>query len=143
MKNIALALTLCLAATLSARAGADEKAFTDGYKAAFEAKDAAKLASYLYTQGSDPQIVEFYKMMQSAEAGSKISKIELSALTAEEMQKAGGAQPSPDGKQVCLPLKPTKKLMIEVASDSGKSTSTNFVAEKDGKFVIPVPGPCK
>src|ERR1700750_2444704 len=128
MKILTLALVFSVVATFSIRAaGADEKAFTDGYKAAFEGKDAAKLASYLYTTGSDPQAVEFYKMMQSAEAGSKISKIELSALTPEEAKKAGGSMPSPDGKTMCLPLKPTKKLIVEVASDSGKSTSTNFV----------------
>jgi hypothetical protein len=46
-----------------------------------------------------------------------------------------------------LNLKPTKKLVIKVEkkdeSGSSSSTSENFVAEKDGKFVIPVPGPCK
>jgi hypothetical protein len=29
------------------------------------------------------------------------------------------------------------------ANGSSSSSSENFVAEKDGKFVIPVPGPCK
>ena len=52
----------------------------------------------------------------------------------------------PTGK-VCLNLKPTKKLVIKVekkdGSGSSSSSSENFVAEKDGKFVIPVPGPCK
>ena len=52
----------------------------------------------------------------------------------------------PTGK-VCLNLKPTKKLVMKVekkdGSGSSSSSSENFVAEKDGKFVIPVPGPCK
>src|SRR5205823_5027071 len=46
-----------------------------------------------------------------------------------------------------LNLKPTKKLVIviEKKDENGSSTNTteNFIAEKDGKFVIPVPGPCK
>lgn len=124
-----------------------EKAFVDSYKKAFEAKDGATLESFLYTEGSDPGIVEFYKMMQSAEAGEKISKIELIDLTPDEAKKAGGPQESPDGKKVCMTLKPTKKLniSIEKKDENGSSTSntSNLVAEKDGKFVIPVPGKCK
>jgi hypothetical protein len=42
-----------------------------------------------------------------------------------------------------LPLQPTKKLKITVeqkdANGSSSSTSESFIAEKDGKFVIPVP----
>jgi hypothetical protein len=42
-----------------------------------------------------------------------------------------------------LPLKPTKKLKITVETKDGdntsSSTSSSFIAEKDGKFVIPVP----
>ncbi len=44
-------------------------------------------------------------------------------------------------------LKPTKKLVIKIekkdANGSSTSTTENLIAEKDGKFVIPVPGPCK
>src|SRR6266480_1524731 len=123
-----------------------EKAFTDKYKAAMEGKDSATLESFLYTQGSDPTIVEFYKMMQSGGAGEKIAKIELVNLTSEDVKKATTPMDGPTGK-VCLNLKPTKKLIIKVeqkdASGSSSSSSENFVAEKDGKFVIPVPGPCK
>src|SRR5882724_11677568 len=123
-----------------------EKAFTDKYKKAFEGKDTAALESLLYTQGSDPAAVEFYKMMQSGEAGEKISKIELVNLSPEDVKKATTPMDGPTGK-VCLNLKPTKKLVIKVeqkdASGSSSSSSENFVAEKDGKFVIPVPGPCK
>jgi len=60
-----------------------EKAFTDKYKTAMEGKDTATLEAFLYTQGSDPAALEFYKMMQSGEAGEKISKIELVTLTPE------------------------------------------------------------
>ena len=149
MKSILILVTVVFAGCLALRASTpeQEKAFTDKYKAAFEGKDTAALASLLYTEGSDPQIVEFYKMMQSANAGGKISKIDLATLTPEEAKKAAGAQPSPDGGNVCLPLPPTKKLVVSVETKEGdstsSSTSTNFVAEKDGKLVIPVPGRCK
>jgi hypothetical protein len=147
--KLRLALVTAIFATcLTARAGAPEdKAFTEKYKAALEGKDTATLQSFLYTKGSAPEIVEFYKMMQSANAGGKISKIELVNLTADEMKKASGPHPSPTGADVCLTLPPTKKLVISVevkeGDNSSSSTSSNFVAEKDGKLVIPVPGPCK
>jgi hypothetical protein len=112
-----------------------EKAFTDKYKAAMEGKDTATLEAFLYTQGSDPAALEFYKMMQSSGVGEKISTIELVNLTPEDVKKATTPMDGPTGK-VCLNLKPTKKLIIN-------RLRTRIVAEKDGKFVIPVPGPCK
>jgi hypothetical protein len=124
-----------------------EKAFVDSYKKAFEAKDTAALQSVLYTQGSDPGILEIYKTMQLSDAGKNISKIELIDFTAEEMKQVATPKDSPTGGKVCFPLKPTKRLMITVdrKEAKGKSSITmgNFIAEKDGKFVIPVPGPCK
>ena len=85
--------------------------------------------------------------MQSSNAGEKISKIELIDFTAEEMQKVAMPRDSPTGGKVCLTLKPSKKLVIKVekkdANGSSTSTSESFIAEKDGKFVIPVPGACK
>jgi len=147
MKFNHLALVLTFVAVASLRAGgADEKAFTDKYKTAFESKDTKTLESFLYTTGSDPNALEFYKMMMTGEAGSKIASIELVALTPEEMKKAGEPQEGPGGK-MCMTLKPTKKLVIKVeqkdANGSSTSTSSSFVAEKDGKLVIPVPGACK
>jgi hypothetical protein len=141
------ALLLSVITAVVAATPEQEKAFTDKYKTAFEAKDTATLESFLYTQGADPEIVGFYKMMQSGEAGGKISTIELVALTHEDVKEATAPMESPGGGKVCLPLKPTKKLVIKVekkdGSGSSSSKSENFVAEKDGKFVIPVPGPCK
>jgi hypothetical protein len=149
MKTQILLCALIITVSISLQAGtpAQEKAFTDKYKTAFEAKDTATLESFLYTQGADPEILGFYKMMQSSDAGGKISKIELVDLTPEDVKKAATPMDSPTGGKVCLTLKPTKKLIIatETKDESGSSTSKseNFIAEKDGKFVIPVPGPCK
>jgi hypothetical protein len=153
MNNLArisiLACTVLITASLSLQAGTSpqEKAFVDKYKTAFEGKDTATLESFLYTQGADPAILGFYKMMQSAEAGEKISNIELVDLTPDDAKKAATPMDSPTGGKVCLTLKPTKKLIIKVekkdANGSSTNTSENFIAEKDGKFLIPVPGPCK
>ena len=147
ISTLFLALLVTMSLHVAGATPEQEKAFTDKYKKAFEAKDMATLQSFLYTQGADPAIVGFYKMMQSSEAGEKISNIELVALTPEDAKKAATPMDSPTGGQVCLTLKPTKKLIIKVekkdASGSSSSTSENFIAEKDGKFVIPVPGPCK
>lgn len=148
IKISSLAFALLVTTTLPIAAGTaeQEKAFVDKYKTAMEGKDTATLQSFLYTQGSDPAAVEFYKMMQSGEAGEKISSIELVALTPDDVKKAATPMDGPTGK-VCLTLKPTKKLVIKIekkdANGSSTSSTENLIAEKDGKFVIPVPGPCK
>ena len=146
ISSLAFALLAAISLRLEAGTPAQEKAFIDKYKKAFEAKDTAVLESCLYTQGADPTILGFYKMMQSSDAGGKISSIELVNLTAEDVKKANTPQDSPTGGKVCLTLKPTKKLVIKIekkdANGSSTSTTENLVAEKDGKFVIPVPGPC-
>lgn len=145
--SILICLIFLVASGTRAGTPAQEKAFVDKYKAAFEAKDTATLESFLYSQGADPTVVSFYKMMQSSTAGGRVAKIELVDLTAEDAKKAAEPQESPSGGKLCLTLKPVKKLMIAVetkdANGSSTSTTTNFIAEKDGKFVIPIPGPCK
>jgi hypothetical protein len=149
MKSLLVIVSVLSASIFHAGAATaeQEKAFVDKYKTALEKNDTATLQSCLYTTGADPMIVEFYKMMQSGGAGDKVSKIELVELTPEEVKKAAAPQDSPSGGNVCLNLKPTKKLviMIEKKDENGSSTNTteNFIAEKDGKFVSPVPGPCK
>ena len=139
-------LLLTIAFGIVAATPEQEKAFTDKYKAAMEGKDTATLESFLYTKGADPAAVEFYKMMQSGGAGEKIASIELVNLTPEDLKKATTPMDGPTGK-VCLTLTPTKKLIMKIEkkdeNGSSSNTSENFVAEKDGKFVIPVPGPCK
>jgi hypothetical protein len=85
--------------------------------------------------------------MQLQGAGSKIGKIELIDLSPEEAKEAEAVEEMPDGQKTKLPLKPTKKLKISVetkdASSNSSSSSSCLVAEKDGKFVIPVPVPAK
>jgi hypothetical protein len=147
MRSLLVILSILLLPSLCARAATEqEKAFIEKYKTALEAKDTATLQSCLYTTGADPMIVGFYKMMQSNGEGDKVSKIDLVDLTPGDVKKATEPQDGPSGK-VCLNLKPTKKLVIvvEKKDENGSSTNTteNFIAEKDGKFVIPVPGPCK
>src|SRR5256885_14655163 len=110
MKTFLSVICLVFIAAVCCRAGsAEEKAFTDKYKTAFESKDTKTLESFLYTTGSDPNALEFYKMMMTGEAGSKIASIELVALTPEEMKKAGERQEGPGGKRR-MTLKPTKKM---------------------------------
>jgi hypothetical protein len=148
IKLLALILAPLCAISLLAGTPAQEKDFLDKYKAAFEKGDKATLQSFLYTQGANPMALEFYKMMQSEGAGAgKISKIELVDLTAEDAKKASEIQTGPDGGKAQLPLKPTKKLKITIeikdANGSSSSSSENFIAEKDGKYVIPVPATVK
>jgi hypothetical protein len=144
----ALLITPLCATSLRAGSPAQEKDFVDKYKTAFEAGDKAVLESFLYTKGANPMALEFYKMMQSDGAGTaKIAKIELVDLTPEDAKKATEVQTGPDGSKAQLPLKPTKKLKISVetkdANGSSSSSSESFVAEKDGKYVIPVPATVK
>jgi hypothetical protein len=131
------------ASSLLASSPEQEKEFTDKYKTAFEANDSATLESFLYTKGADPTVLEFYKMMVGQGAGGKISKIELVELSADDAKKAEKIQDGPGGTKLKLPFKPTKKLKITVetkdSNGSSSSTSESFVAEKDGKLVIPVP----
>ena len=140
------AASLCIG--LQAGTPAQDKEFVDKYKAAFEKGDKAALESFLYTKDANLMALDFYKMMQSEGAGTaKIAKIELVDLTPEDVKKASEVHTGPDGSKAQLPLKPTKKLMISIetkdASGSSTSSTTNFVAEKDGKYVIPVPATVK
>ena len=117
-------------------------------KLRFEKGDTDTLESFLYIKDAHPMALEFYKQMQSDGAGkAKISKIELLDLTPEDVKKASEVQTGPDGSKAQMPLKPTKKLQISLDrkdSSGGTVTSTtSFIAEKDGKYVIPVPSAVK
>src|SRR5438477_4230853 len=100
IKIFSLVFAYLLTITLPIRAGTpeQEKAFVDKYKTAFEGKDRATLESFLYTQGADSSAVEFYKMTQSGEAGEKISKIELVAIS-----PAGRVTEEPDRYRPRMP----------------------------------------
>jgi hypothetical protein len=144
MKTRLLLFSFFLGAiTLQAGIPAEEKAFTDKYKAAFEAKDTATLYTLLYAQNANPMALQFYQMMVTNGAGDKISMIELVDLTANDIKKAEEPMDGPGGIKMKLPLKPIKKLKISVEhkDENGSSTSTreSYVAEKDGRLVIPVP----
>jgi len=121
---------------------AQEKAFVDAYRKAFDAKDEKTLASLLYTKGADPAAVAFYKMMMTAEAGSKIASIDMTDITAEDRKRIESMQ-SPDGKPARLVLPPTKKLVVKsqtkTADVTASGTSEIFVGEADGKLYILVP----
>lgn len=144
---IVLLLSCASVALVRAATPEQEKAFVDKYKTAFEAGDKATLESFLYTKGAHPMALEFYKMMMTSDAGQKISKIELVNLSPEDSKKAEEIQQGPDGAKTKLPLKPTKKLKITVETKneggSSSSSSESFVAESEGKLVIPVPAPAK
>jgi hypothetical protein len=142
-----IALLLVGTVALPRAAGAaDTEAFVAAYRKAFEAKDTATLQGFLYDKGADPVVLDFYKSMQAQQAGQKITSIELVDLTPAEAAEAAKPKDGPSGK-LTLPVIPTKKLVIKIATknENGSSTSTtsNFIAEIDGKLVIPVPGPAK
>ena len=126
---------------------AAEKAFVEKYKTAFEAKDTKTLESLLYTKGAHPMALEFYKMRMVEGAGGKIASIELLDLSPEDQKKVEGTQEGPGGEKTRMPIKPTKKLSVKTetkdSSGSGSMTSSMFVAEHEGKFVIPVPAAAK
>jgi hypothetical protein len=145
---LAALLITSLGIGLKAGTPAQDKEFVDKYKAAFEKGDKATLESFLYTKDANPMALDFYKMKLSEAAGTaKIAKVELLDLTPEEVEKASEVQTGPDGSKAQLPLKPVKKLKISFdtkdASGSKTSWATTFVAEKDGKYVIPVPAVVK
>ncbi len=142
-----LAATCICSPALQAGTPEQEKAFVDKYKTAYEAGDKATLESFLYTKGANPMALEFYKMMHTEGAGGKITKIELVDLSPEDAKKADEVMEGPGGEKTKLPLKPTKKLKITVetkdANGSSSSSSESFIAEYDGKYVIPVPASVK
>ena len=149
-KSLLAALsTTLLCVALQAGTPAQEKEFLDKYKAAFDKGDTDVLESFLYIKDPHPMALEFYKRMQSDGAGkAKISNIELLDLTPEDVKKASEVQTGPDGSKAQLPLKPSKKLKISLdrkdsSTGSTVTSTTSFVAEKDGKYVIPVPSAVK
>jgi hypothetical protein len=145
MKALIVA-SLSLASSIAfALSPAMEKQFVDTYKKAYEAKDEKTLNGLLYTKGADPQALEFYKMMLTADMSGKITTIKLVDLDAEDKQKAGATMKGPGGAEMKLTLPAVKKLVIEMASTdgNGSSSSSSFIGEADGKLWIDTPGPAK
>jgi len=150
LKSALAIATLGVATLLSAAAAAvtpaQEKAFIDAYRTAYVNKDSKALHAMLYTQGADPMALEFYKMMIAADTGATITSIALVDLTPEDQKKLESGK-SPDGRPMKMTLKPVKKLVIKTSTKTASATSTgsseSFVAEHQGKLVIPVPGAAK
>ena len=150
MKQIATLAIIALSFAFTPAHGAtpeQEKAFVAAYKKALESGDKEALAGFLYTEGAQPEQIEFFKMMQQSNIGSKVSSIELVTPTAAEAERFNKPMMMPDGKSYVMGLKPTKQLVIvsetKTGDSSSKSTSKSPVAEKNGKLVIPVPVPAK
>jgi hypothetical protein len=139
--------SLFTGALLFASTPEQEKAFVEAYKKAFAAKDEKALRAFLYTKGAHPMALEFYSMVITDGAGTKNATMELLDLTPDEVKKAAEVGEGPDGTKAKLPLKPTKRLVIKISTAEGGNTSTStsqfFVAEADGKLVVPVPVPAK
>jgi hypothetical protein len=139
--------SLALASIVSAASPEVEAAFIAKYQKAIEASDTKTLEGFLHTKGAEEETIEFFKMMQSAGAGQKVSKIELVKPDAEQRKKLNAPMEMPDGKMYKLPVQPEKQLVITIEEKNGDSTSKSTskvpVAEIDGKLVIPVPVPAK
>ena len=126
-------------------AASGEQAFVTAYRTALESSDTKTLDSFFMADGTPAEVVEFFKMMREIPAGTKLVDVKLESPTAEERARFDKAMPMPDGKSYKLAVSPTKKLVVTMKSDgpNGNSTSTSTlpVAEKDGKFIIPLPVP--
>ena len=143
-----LSVAAILALLLSAAPAAtpeQEKAFVETYRKALEAGDKETLAGFLYTEGAQPEQIEFFKALQTVEPGAKITSIELVTPSQAEMAKLNRPMMMPDGKSYVMGVKPVKQLVIvsETKDVNGSSTGTTRapVAEVKGKLVIPVPVP--
>lgn len=146
-KLVAVLAALAVPWVALAATPAQEKAFVEAYRAAFEGNDARALNALLYTKGADPKALEFYRMMMSEGMGGKLTSIALEPLTDADKARARETMPGPGGGSFRLTLTPVRKLVIKrsekSASGSSTSTRTVFVGEADGKLVIPVPGPAR
>lgn len=110
---------------------------------AFESKDEKALETLLYTRDTDPTVLEFFNIMIVSDFGSTIKSIKLVDLTAEEDKQMEMGGKNMQGKPIKMPLKPIKSLFITTGSQSTDLTTSGtgqwYVAEYEGKLVIPVP----
>ena len=98
-------------ARLASFFSAAEKTFVDAYKKAIETSDKKTLQGFLYTVGAHPMALDFYKEMVTMEAGSTITQIALTELTAEDKQKIA-TQKGPDGKPSKSNIPIVKTLLL-------------------------------
>lgn len=71
-----------------------------------------------------------------------VNTVELMIPSAEDAATYRGTMEVADGKNYKLPIIPYKQLLIVMTEGASNTTkSTLPVAEKDGKFVIPMPMP--
>ncbi len=121
---------------------AQEQDFIAAYKNAASKKDGRSLQTLLYTKGADPAMLDMFTMTLSIEQGATINAIALVDLTSVDQKKLASAAGS-DGKPMKMTLKPVKKLVVKTSTKSANGSSSGeseiFVAESDGKLVIPVP----
>ena len=137
-----LASMTCAVPALAATP-AQEKAFVDGFKRAVARKDAKALRALLYVKDADPTALEFYNMMIVADFSSTIKSITLVDLTTEENKQMETGGKNIQGQPMKMPLKPIKSLVIATATKTAELTVSGssqwYVAEYEGKLVIPVP----
>ncbi len=132
------------AAPATAAAAGDSAAFLEAYRKAIAAKDIKALDAFLLTEGSPAEVVEFFKMMRDSSLEGSVT-VDLKTPSPEEAAQFNQAMEMPDGKYSKLPVTPTHQLVVTSESKEGesssKSTSSFPVAQKDGRFVIPLPVP--
>lgn len=136
-------MSVALAGHAAAATPAQEKAFVDGFKKAVERKDAKALKALFYVKDADPNALEFYSMMIVSDFGSTIKSAALLDLTTEEKAQMEKGGQNLEGKPIKMPLKPIKSLVLTTASKSPDMTTSGssqwYIAEFEGKLVIPVP----
>lgn len=133
---------ILLAAHALAATPAQEKAFLDNFRKAYETNDVKTLHGFLYAKGADRDTHDMFKMMVTMGAGQKLTSVELIDLTDADKKKVASAT-DPNGKPMKSPIPITKKLVmkkiVKTANENSTSTSATFVGVHDGKVVIPVP----
>ena len=96
--------------------------------------------------GNDTALIERFLEMMAAEAGGKISSIQLVDLNADDMARIETMK-SPAGQPMKLVLPAAKKLVIksEMKDKNGSSSSSSeiFVGESDGRLYVLVPAAAK
>lgn len=142
LSTAVLAGVMCVV-PVRAATPAQEKAFVDGFKKAVERKDAKALKALLYVKDADPTALEFYNMMIVADFGSTIKSIALVELTADEHKQMAAGGKNIQDKPMKMPLKPIKSLEITTSTKTPDLTASGssqwYVAEHEGRLVIPVP----